>query len=166
MDTKQWLSRWVKPTTAATTQRKHEKSSGAQVSHTDPIRGLPVVPNTHYVTRKVFSFMVWHLNDSVESLWRLELKPEWSPFKAHADLDHFKLTTSCQGAEQTQGAFTAKLTKQPRSIHQPCSQSPPLFLRLSQQWWNMSFVKANYFPDHKNELKVKHEYRRKSEHFP
>lgn len=121
MDTKQWLSRWVKPTTAATTQRKHEKSSGAQVSHTDPIRGLPVVPNTHYVTRKVFSFMVWHLNDSVKSLWRLELKPEWSPFKAHADLDHFKLTTSCQGTEQTQGhsqpssqnsqgAFTAMLT--------------------------------------------------------
>lgn len=38
--------------------------------------------------------MAWHLSDRVESFLRLELEPEILPFKAHADLNNFKLATS------------------------------------------------------------------------
>lgn len=37
--------------------------------------------------------MAGHLNDRVESFFRLELKPEWLPFRARADFNRSKLAT-------------------------------------------------------------------------
>lgn len=56
--------------------------------------------------------MAWHLNDSVESFLRFELKPEWLPFKAHTALNHYNwppLATSTQ-VEKQMKTFTAMLT--------------------------------------------------------